>query len=75
MIVLSVRTACPDTALTALEWTADHARAARRRPGCRARRGHRQGSGLAATVARAARDNGWPELAGQVLLPRSRDER
>jgi acetyl esterase/lipase len=69
MVVLSVRTACPDTALTALEWTADHATQLEADPDAVLVGGIGRGAALAATVARTARDNGWPELAGQVLLP------
>jgi acetyl esterase/lipase len=69
MVVLSVRTACLDTALTAVEWTADHATQLDADPDAVLVGGIGRGSALAASVALSARENGWPELAGQVLLP------
>jgi alpha/beta hydrolase family protein len=68
VVVLSVRTACPDTATTALEWAADHAAQLEADPGRVLLGGAGRGGALAAQVALLARENGWPSLAGDVLV-------
>jgi hypothetical protein len=68
LVVLSVRTAGIDTATTALEWAADHATQLEADPGAVLVGGIGEGADLAARVAAGARANGWPELAGEVLL-------
>jgi alpha/beta hydrolase fold len=68
LVVLSVRTAAFDTATTALEWAADHAAQLEADPGAVLVGGIGEGADLAARVAAGARENGWPELAGEVLL-------
>jgi hypothetical protein len=68
MLVLSVRTDCLDTATTALEWTAEHAQQLEADPGTVLVGGIGQGGALAAAVALGARDNGWPQVARQVLI-------
>jgi acetyl esterase/lipase len=67
VVVLSLRTACRDTAATALEWAADHAAQLEADPGRVLLGGAGQGGALAAQVARLASENGWPSLAGDVL--------
>jgi acetyl esterase/lipase len=67
VVVLSVRTACRDTAATALEWAADHAAQLEADPGRVLLGGAGRGGELAAQVAQLARENGWPSLAGDVL--------
>jgi len=69
-VVLSVRTAALDTATTALEWAADHATQLEADPGRVLVGGIGTGAGLAAEVAAGAREAGWPELAGEVLIDR-----
>jgi hypothetical protein len=68
VVVLSVRTGCRDTAVTALEWAADHALQLEADPGRVLLGGAGKGGALAAQVALRARENGWPSLAGDVLL-------
>jgi hypothetical protein len=68
LVVLSVRTDAFDTATTALEWAADHATQLDADPGAVLVGGIGEGADLAARVAAGARENGWPELAGEVLL-------
>jgi acetyl esterase/lipase len=68
VVVLSVRTACRDTAVTALEWAADHAAQLEADPGVVLLGGAGKGGAVAAQVALRARENGWPSLAGDVLL-------
>jgi alpha/beta hydrolase fold len=70
LVVLSVRTAALDTATTALEWAADHAIELEADPGTVFVGGVGSGAVLASRVAAGARENGWPELAGEVLLER-----
>jgi len=67
VVVLSVRTACRDTATTALEWAADHAAQLEADPGRVLLGGAGRGGALAAQVALRARENGWPALAADVL--------
>ena len=57
-----------DTATTALEWAADHAIQLEADPGAVLVGGIGEGADLAARVAAGARENGWPELVGEVLL-------
>ena len=68
LIVLSVRTVGIDTATTALEWAADHATQLEADPDAVLVGGIGEGADLAARVAAGARENGWPELIGEVLL-------
>lgn len=68
LVVLSVRTGAFDTATTALEWAADHATQLDADPGAVLVGGIGEGADLAARVAAGARENGWPELVGEVLL-------
>jgi hypothetical protein len=68
ILVLSVRTACLDTATTTVEWTADHAEQLDGDPATVLVGGIGRGGALAAAVALRARDNGWPDLARQVLI-------
>ena len=68
VVVLSVRTACRDTAATALEWAADHATQLEADPAAVLVGGVGKGGDLAAQVAHRAREIGWPTLAGDVLL-------
>ena len=68
LVVLSVRTRAFDTATTALEWAADHATQLDADPGAVLVGGIGEGADLAARVAARARENGWPELVGEVLL-------
>jgi hypothetical protein len=68
VLVLSVRTACLDTATTTVEWTADHAEQLDGDPSSLLVGGIGRGAALAAAVARGARGNGWPELTRQVLI-------
>ena len=68
ILVLSVRTACFDTATTTLEWTADHAEQLDADPATVLVGGSGRGGALAAAVALGARDNGWPDLTRQVLI-------
>lgn len=68
VLVLSVRTACLDTATTTVEWTGDHAEQLEGDPSTLLVGGIGRGGALAAAVALAARDNGWPDLARQVLI-------
>ena len=68
ILVLSVRTACFDTATTTLEWTADHAEQLDADPATVLVGGIGRGGALAAAVALGARDNGWPDLTRQVLI-------
>jgi acetyl esterase len=68
VVVLSVRTAAVDTATTALEWAADHAAQLEADPDAVLVGGIGEGADLAARVAATARENGWPELVGEVLL-------
>jgi acetyl esterase/lipase len=68
VVVLSVRTACRDTAATALEWAADHAAELEGDPATLLLGGVGEGRALAAQVALRARENGWPVLAGDMLL-------
>jgi alpha/beta hydrolase fold len=68
VVVLSVRTSCPDTAATALEWAADHAAQLEADPDTVLLGGVGNGGALAAQVAVDARERGWPVLAGDVLL-------
>jgi hypothetical protein len=68
ILVLSVRTACFDTATTTLEWTADHADQLDADAAAVLIGGIGRGAGLAAAVALGARDNGWPDLTRQVLI-------
>jgi hypothetical protein len=68
LVVLSVRTAAVVTATTALEWAADHATQLDADPGAVLVGGIGEGADLAARVAAGARENGWPELVGEVLL-------
>jgi acetyl esterase len=67
LVVLSVRTACHDTAATALEWAADHAEQLEADPGTVLLGGVGRGGELAARLASSTRANGWPALAGDVL--------
>ena len=66
--MLSVRTRAFDTAATALEWAADHASQLDADPGAVLVGGIGEGADLAARVAAGARESGWPELVGEVLL-------
>jgi alpha/beta hydrolase fold len=68
VVVLSVRTDCRDTAATALEWAADHAAQLEADPDTVLLGGVGKGGELAAELASATRENGWPALAGEVLL-------
>jgi len=68
ILVLSVRTDCFDTATTALEWTAEHAKQLDADPATVLVGGIGRGGALAAAVALGARDNGWPDLTRQVLI-------
>jgi acetyl esterase len=68
ILVLSVRTACLDTATTTVEWTADHAEQLDGDPSTLLVGGIGRGGALAAAMALRARDNGWPELTRQVLI-------
>jgi acetyl esterase/lipase len=73
-VVLSVRTACLETARTAVDWTADHAAQLEADPAAVLVGGIGRGAALAATVALGARDAGWPPLARQVLIGPTSDE-
>jgi acetyl esterase/lipase len=68
ILVVSLRTACFDTATTTLEWTADHAEQLDADPAAVLIGGIGRGAALAATVALGARRNGWPDLTRQVLI-------
>jgi hypothetical protein len=68
LVVLSVRTKALDTATTALEWAADHATQLDADPDAVLFGGIGEGADLAARVAAGARENGWPDLVGEVLL-------
>jgi acetyl esterase/lipase len=57
-----------DDALAALRWAADNAAALGGVPGKLAVGGWSAGANLAAVVAQLARDNGGPELSGQMLI-------
>jgi hypothetical protein len=64
MVVLALQTTALDVATIALEWAGDHAATLAADP----RRLFVAGSGLAATAALHARDEGWPPLARQLLF-------
>ena len=68
VVVLSVRTACRETAATALEWAADHATQLEADTATMLLGGVGKGGALAAQVALGTRESGWPTLAGDVLL-------
>jgi acetyl esterase len=55
-------------ATTALEWAADHAAELDADPDRLLVAGEGLGAGLAAAVCLHARDQGWPVLAGQLLV-------
>jgi acetyl esterase/lipase len=73
-VVVAVRYARPEFSpafhegLEALEWAADHAVELGADPGRLVVAGERDGARLAARLALRARDNGWPEVARQVLI-------
>jgi hypothetical protein len=68
ILVLSVRTACLETATTTLEWTADHAEQLDADPATVLVGGIGRGGALAAALALDASDRGWPDLTRQVLI-------
>jgi hypothetical protein len=68
LVVLSIRTEAQDAAITALEWTADHATQLGADPGTLLVGGLGAGAGLATAVALHARHEGWPGLTRQVLI-------
>jgi acetyl esterase/lipase len=57
-----------EDATTATHWAADHAAELGAAPGRLAVAGEGVGADLAATVARHARDEGWPPIVRQVLV-------
>ncbi|QQS23801.1 MAG: alpha/beta hydrolase fold domain-containing protein [Actinomycetota bacterium] len=57
-----------DDALAAVRWVADHAAQLGGAPGRLAVAGYSAGANLAAVVCQLARDEGGPDIAGQVLL-------
>ena len=73
-VVVALRYAVPEFSaafregLEALEWAADHAVELGADPSRLVVAGEREGARLAARLALRARDDGWPELARQVLI-------
>ncbi len=82
VLSLTYRPAPPDARAAALEdstaavhWAADHAGELGADPGQLLLAGTGIGGGLAAAVARRARDDGWPAINRQVSIPRGPTER
>jgi alpha/beta hydrolase fold len=67
-VLLTVRGATFEGAREALEWGADHAHELGADPSRLLLGADRAGTGLAAAVARHARDRGWPAITRHVLI-------
>jgi alpha/beta hydrolase fold len=69
ILVVCARTATTlDSAVTVLEWVADHGVELGANPACLLVAGAGPGAELATEVSTLARDRGWPSIRGQVLL-------
>jgi acetyl esterase len=64
----AIRAPALDDATAALHWAADHAAELGADPGQLLVAGIGNGAGLAAAVARQARDDGWPAIKRQVSI-------